>query len=764
MPTTQVKKGNTVMTVDTANLPIWTSAGWSQQEQAPAAPKPPPAPAPAVPAPTPAAPAPASAPSTVPNVAPPVPASPPPPTPAAPAAARPPAGATLISGPSGLAGLSESQIWREPGTNRIFRLAGAQPAAPQQQPNMASDPGPNPYAPGSEEYGLWEQTKASGGFSNAQRGNPIPLTGSETPPGGQNKPEPSPAAPDIAIDPEAARQAQEAAQKAKVDAILAKYGLNQQDESVSPINRAIQGYRDVLESLGIPTVKDKMAEIEKQYADLQEQKRVEAAEIDDNPWLTEGVRQDRLASLDRKYADRESNLTMRLSQFKDIYDQGVEQAKYVSGMAVDDQNAKDALNQRLAAMELEQVYSKADQTDDIEEYLLARQTGFKGDFVDYKLAVQGKAKPTSAGGGVSSIAQQVLKDPTLLATLTPSARTDALIELANAGYDVSSVSKLYGGMTEEQTQLYMKITGDYQSDSVVKTVDQMAIAGALADQVIANPNSAANQLTALYSLAKNLDPNSAVREGELDLQRSTSSLIGNIVTKLKGVVEGQVINPDTAVELAKKTKEIVAEWDKLGARVNNRYAARATGVGLDEQWDRYVSFSGPAAGSGGGGDDLDGLLNQAGFSGVGGDTNQAAVGKADAKRIASAIGKYESGGQYFKSDGTPKLGPVVTSGQYKGERAIGKYQIMPGNVPSWTKEALGKSMTPEQFAKDPKAQDAVAEHRIGKLLAQGYGVEDIASIWFSGRPVAKAGSAKDVLGTTVPKYVSNVKSIYDRLG
>jgi hypothetical protein len=89
---------------------------------------------------------------------------------------------------------------------------------------------------------------------------------------------------------------------------------------------------------------------------------------------------------------------------------------------------------------------------------------------------------------------------------------------------------------------------------------------------------------------------------------------------------------------------------------------------------------------------------------------------------------------------------------------------MPGNVPSWTKEALGKSMTPEQFAKDPKAQDAVAEHRIGKLLAQGYGVEDIASIWFSGRPVAKAGSAKDVLGTTVPKYVSNVKSIYDRLG
>lgn len=130
---------------------------------------------------------------------------------------------------------------------------------------------------------------------------------------------------------------------------------------------------------------------------------------------------------------------------------------------------------------------------------------------------------------------------------------------------------------------------------------------------------------------------------------------------------------------------------------------------------------------------------------------------SDVKKVAAAIGQYESGGNYNA------LGPVVTSGQYAGERALGKYQVMPGNVASWTKEALGYSMTPQQFLKDPKAQDAVAEHRMGKLLAQYGNVEDVASVWFSGRPVARAGNAKDVLGTSVPQYIKNVRSIYDRL-
>lgn len=55
----------------------------------------------------------------------------------------PPTGATLISGPSGLQGLTEAQIWREPGTNRIFRLPTATPT-----PSQVTTPTPTaPTAP-----------------------------------------------------------------------------------------------------------------------------------------------------------------------------------------------------------------------------------------------------------------------------------------------------------------------------------------------------------------------------------------------------------------------------------------------------------------------------------------------------------------------------------------------------------------------------------------------------------------------------------------
>lgn len=67
-----------------------------------------------------------------------------PPAPGVPATATPPAGATLILNEAGLAGLTASQIWREPGSNRIFRLptAGA-PAAPPTSPGGAA-PSPAP--------------------------------------------------------------------------------------------------------------------------------------------------------------------------------------------------------------------------------------------------------------------------------------------------------------------------------------------------------------------------------------------------------------------------------------------------------------------------------------------------------------------------------------------------------------------------------------------------------------------------------------------
>ena len=108
-----------------------------------------------------------------------------------------------------------------------------------------------------------------------------------------------------------------------------------------------------------------------------------------------------------------------------------------------------------------------------------------------------------------------------------------------------------------------------------------------------------------------------------------------------------------------------------------------------------------------------------------------------------AIASIESDG----SGGYAALGPKTKG----GDRAYGRYQVMGSNIPQWTKAALGKSMTPEEFLKNPAAQDAVFDHRFGQYVAK-YGPEKAARAWFGGPGSVNNPKAKDVLGTSVAAY------------
>ena len=127
----------------------------------------------------------------------------------------------------------------------------------------------------------------------------------------------------------------------------------------------------------------------------------------------------------------------------------------------------------------------------------------------------------------------------------------------------------------------------------------------------------------------------------------------------------------------------------------------------------------------------------------------------DIDRLMKAIGQYESSGNY------KALGPVLPSGSYAGDRAYGKYQVMGKNVPSWTKKALGKSMTPQQFLNDPEAQDAVARYYMGMHLDKYGTPEDVAAIWLSGKPMQGNQAVDLATGVSVPRYIKNVMKYYN---
>lgn len=107
-------------------------------------------------------------------------------------------------------------------------------------------------------------------------------------------------------------------------------------------------------------------------------------------------------------------------------------------------------------------------------------------------------------------------------------------------------------------------------------------------------------------------------------------------------------------------------------------------------------------------------------------------------KLLYGIRKVESGGNYS----------VVN-----GIGAVGAYQVMKANIPSWTKRALGHSMTWQQFRASKAAQDAVARYILGGYYKK-YGAEGAASMWFSGQPNPNS-SASDG-GNTVRQYVNKV--------
>lgn len=114
------------------------------------------------------------------------------------------------------------------------------------------------------------------------------------------------------------------------------------------------------------------------------------------------------------------------------------------------------------------------------------------------------------------------------------------------------------------------------------------------------------------------------------------------------------------------------------------------------------------------------------------------------EQFFSAISEQESGGRYNA------VGVWVN-----GHRAYGKYQVMDFNIPSWTKKHYGKSLTPQQFLNNPKAQEAVA-----RGVLQGYynkyGARGAASAWYSGNPNLHMSTSSQPGGPSIKGYVDSV--------
>jgi hypothetical protein len=135
---------------------------------------------------------------------------------------------------------------------------------------------------------------------------------------------------------------------------------------------------------------------------------------------------------------------------------------------------------------------------------------------------------------------------------------------------------------------------------------------------------------------------------------------------------------------------------------------------------------------------------------------QQAYSPAGIENVMRVIRQKESSGNYSN---------VTTTRDRTGrtQSALGAYGVMDFNVGPWTREVLGREMSPQEFLNDRNAQDAVAKAKLSQY-AQKYGTTGAAKAWFAGEAGMKNPSARDPLGTTVSSYAADFERKLGRDG
>lgn len=107
----------------------------------------------------------------------------------------------------------------------------------------------------------------------------------------------------------------------------------------------------------------------------------------------------------------------------------------------------------------------------------------------------------------------------------------------------------------------------------------------------------------------------------------------------------------------------------------------------------------------------------------------------------NALSSQESGGNY--------------SAVNKNTGALGRWQVMPANVPAWSRKYLGMTLTPQQFLRSPQMQDRLVRAVLGSYVSK-YGFRGAASAWYSGNPAWENNYNPQRYGPSIGGYVDSV--------
>lgn len=282
----------------------------------------------------------------------------------------------------------------------------------------------------------------------------------------------------------------------------AKFGFPQtkDDFEADPISSIKDITKQILGAMGYDEANSAYKTIADELEQMENDRDDEIRNINDDPWLTEGVRIRQIKKVEEKWADRIDSRVNKLQLLDNVRDDARQQAQFALGTAISVWDTE----RKIQAAQTEQYYQQAqrefenslklyeltqpksaDLPSGVQEYMFAVEQGFGGTYFDFKaqLAAAGRA-PSSGSGGLTPI--QLL------------------------------------GFTNQ-------VEDNFRANPAVQNYTQLVNFGvpSVIQELSQNPSSV-NDTILMRTLAKITDPTTGVREGEYETFESATGAINRV--------------------------------------------------------------------------------------------------------------------------------------------------------------------------------------------------------------------------------------------
>ncbi len=207
--------------------------------------------------------------------------------------------------------------------------------------------------------------------------------------------------------------------------------------ATDPYKTFIDNYNSLIESSGMPTIKSEIDKILKESADLTTKMSEEVMNINDNPWLSEGLRTKKVGLIQDKYQTQQDALTRRQTLYQNLYDSAKQNAQFQATQATNIAHDQAVLDQQLLIEKMQEADKLASAKKDTSitevngrKLLIDNQTG-------KTIADLGKA----TSGTTTETDKQVAEANAIQQTLTNSRRGGQFVD-GNVYLDQKAKSRM----------------------------------------------------------------------------------------------------------------------------------------------------------------------------------------------------------------------------------------------------------------------------------------------------------------------------------